>query len=249
MKIQLCSDLHLDHYRVHRNDKNGWPGLMEKVVPQTDADVLVVAGDVGKVGHTSAFLHHVAGRYRHVVYVAGNHEYYDTTRGEFWDKLTAPSNVHCLDNASVTLDGVKFVGSSLWFPDTPNARQRRGQINDFWCIERIEGWIWAEFERSRAFLDTELEPGCVMVTHHLPSVLSVAPRFKDSPLNCYFVGDVSDLIAKHRPALALHGHTHLPCDYMLGSTRVLCNPLGYPGEERARPPVVVEIEPKAGIAA
>jgi Icc-related predicted phosphoesterase len=33
-----------------------------------------------------------------------------------------------------------------------------------------------------------------------------------------------------RPALWLHGHTHGSCDYKLGDTRVVCNPMGYPGE-------------------
>jgi Icc-related predicted phosphoesterase len=39
-------------------------------------------------------------------------------------------------------------------------------------------------------------------------------------------------IEKYRPELWIHGHTHVPCEYELFDTQVVCNPGGYPGENR-----------------
>jgi Icc-related predicted phosphoesterase len=49
-------------------------------------------------------------------------------------------------------------------------------------------------------------------------------------------------IAQVQPKLWVHGHTHIPCDWKAGETRVLCNPFGYPHEMADFPPeVIVEI--------
>lgn len=83
-----------------------------------------------------------------------------------------------------------------------------------------------------------------MVTHHLPSHRSTAARFVRSPLNRFFVCDVEPLIVDRQPRLWVHGHTHAAMDYRIGATRVVCNPLGYPGEgggDAGRVGFVVEI--------
>jgi len=43
---------------------------------------------------------------------------------------------------------------------------------------------------------------------------------------------MEDVIEKYRPELWVHGHTHVPCDYELFDTRIICNPGGYPEENR-----------------
>jgi hypothetical protein len=82
---------------------------------------------------------------------------------------------------------------------------------------------------SRAWLARELaQPFAgprVVVTHHLPSWRSVAPRFLRAPSNAAFA---SDLDALFDPVtLWIHGHTHHSFDYLAGRTRVVANPRGY----------------------
>lgn len=67
----------------------------------------------------------------------------------------------------------------------------------------------------------------VLVTHHLPSYRSVAPNFGGHPLNPCYASNLDGLIERYKPALWIHGHTHMSCDYQLGATRVVCNPRGY----------------------
>lgn len=71
----------------------------------------------------------------------------------------------------------------------------------------------------------------MVLTHYLPSRHSIAPRWRSSPLNAFFLCDLTSLIAEKQPALWVHGHTHDSIDYRIGDTRVLCNPFGYAHHE------------------
>lgn len=76
----------------------------------------------------------------------------------------------------------------------------------------------------------------VVVTHHAPTPLSIAECYKkDRLMNGAFHSDLSEFIMD-RPQIKLwtHGHMHNVSDYVVGETRVVCNPRGYVGhEERA----------------
>lgn len=77
----------------------------------------------------------------------------------------------------------------------------------------------------------------VVVTHHAPSSESIAECYKgDTLMNGAFRSDLSEFILD-RPQIALwtHGHMHNVSDYMMGDTRVVCNPRGYiKYEQRAK---------------
>jgi hypothetical protein len=117
LRVQLLSDLHLD----------GNPGFRAQAAP--GADVLVLAGDVGshvpgswllKEGDfgLGAFSPKRPGAlWRTVIYVPGNHEYdtlpYAATR-ERLRTLCDELGIVWLDRAVQVIDGVRFVGCTLW---------------------------------------------------------------------------------------------------------------------------------------
>ena len=73
----------------------------------------------------------------------------------------------------------------------------------------------------------------IVVGHHCPSFKSVHPKYaNDKIMNGAFASDLDDFIA-YRPQIRLwtHGHTHEPFDYVIGETRIVCNPRGYSGHE------------------
>jgi len=81
--------------------------------------------------------------------------------------------------------------------------------------------------------DTPPWKSIVVVGHHTPSYTSCHPRYKDDQImNGGYHSDLSEFILD-RPGIKLwtHGHTHEVFDYMIGSTRVVCNPRGYDGYE------------------
>lgn len=77
----------------------------------------------------------------------------------------------------------------------------------------------------------------IIVTHFAPSPYSISPQYAGSPLNPAFASNLNDFITSN-PQIRLwcHGHVHTPCDYILGETRVICNPFGYANENRVKLP-------------
>jgi hypothetical protein len=90
----------------------------------------------------------------------------------------------------------------------------------------------ALFREADRFLGKMLFLGhSLVVTPHLPPPRSIAPQYAGSSLNRFFVAeDAAGLVERSGDRLWIHGHTHTPCDYVIGETRVVCNPRGYPGE-------------------
>ncbi len=234
MKLHILSDLHLS------------TGPVEP--PPTDADVVVLAGDLARPAAALAWATRFA---KPVLYVPGNHEFYggslDGTVAEL-RRLARGTNVHVLDNDELVLDGVRFLGSTLWsdfrLDDTAERRAvaidtAQRLVRDFSRIRLAEGadalFSPAEstlrFDRNAAWLDARLHAPftgpTVVVTHHAPSPRSIDPRFVGSPLNAAFVSDAEHLIDGRRAALWIHGHLHDSFDYVVNGTRVLCNPRGY----------------------
>lgn len=234
MKLWVVSDLHIEFRR-----RMGLPSL----VPPAAADVLVLAGDidVGTEGLTWA-LEGLKGR--PVVYVHGNHEYYRHDWFRLVDRardLTAGTPVRFLENEAREIDGVRFVGATLWtdFKLFGDARESeaieacRLVLYDFRKIAALTADAWKlRHAQSRAFLEDELvgrdNSRTVVVTHHLPSWKSVSPRYAQDTSSAGFATDLAALIEETQPALWIHGHTHDSFDYTIGRTRVVCNPAGYP---------------------
>lgn len=247
MKLHVFSDIHTEFWDFEP--------------PNTDADVIVLAGDIG-VG--TGGVEWAARMYPDVpvIYVPGNHEFYGSdVRDTEMFVAAAPSNVHVLSDCACQIDGIRFLGSTLWTDFKFNgegeawfSRQTaKEQIEDFSSIRNGYGTFTPEdsvylHRASVHWLVTELEKEfagpTIVVTHHLPSSLSVAKRYTGDPLNAAFASRLEGIIEKYAPELWIHGHTHVPCDYELYGTRVVCNPRGYPGERNQpafRPGLVVSI--------
>jgi Icc-related predicted phosphoesterase len=101
------------------------------------------------------------------------------------------------------------------------------------------GFIWPDemigrHQASRSFISIELAKPFsgrrVVVTHHAPSPLSQDPRYIGSPTNPAFMSDLTDVINRGEPDFWIHGHVHQYLDYMIGKTRIVCNPKGYSRE-------------------
>ena len=103
---------------------------------------------------------------------------------------------------------------------------------------------------SLAFLSDELAKPfdgiSIVMTHHAPSRRSVPEDFGEDPVSAAYASDLDAFIEETQPQLWVHGHIHTSHDYMIGGTRVICNPRGYvpfalnPGFD---PALVVEIRP------
>jgi predicted phosphodiesterase len=242
MKLHVLSDLHTE-----------FCGFRFDADAVRAADVIVLAGDISVGTEGIAWVRKHIER-KPVVYVAGNHEFY---RGHWQGTLERMRHaalrhkVHFLENDAVLIDGIRFLGATLWTDFDYFGNQRRHEymklgeqaLNDFRLIytdEAVGTPLTAQLTidrhvASRRWLEDELTNGdparTVVVTHHYPDKLSTAPEYLDDPLTPCFGSELPHEVIS-RCALWIHGHTHSSSDYWVGGSerraRVICNPRGYP---------------------
>ena len=233
MKIRLLSDLHTE-FRL--------PYKTHSMSEYRGEDVLVLAGDIasGSTNTMDVIKHFLDCGFPEIVYVPGNHEYYGGNFDEFNAKMEGKcsefDNVHYLNPGSVTIDGVLFVGGTLWtnFGDNPLSQSaaRRG-INDFRMIRDFDVNRCAQsYYEHLDYIKTQYEQRdnrkVVVVTHFLPARECIAPRFRGPDLiNDYFANNLGDYISNMSDTTWLFGHTHDATDILIGDTRVVANPHGY----------------------
>jgi predicted phosphodiesterase len=270
MKIQLASDVHLEFGSISF-DNHG-------------ADVLVLSGDIcvaadllavdnndiidrfNRSSTIHTFFQECCARFKHVIYIMGNHEHYHgdfaTTLNLLKERLGYLFNLHILEKESVIINDVTFVCGTLWTnmnkEDPMTMAHIRGVMNDYRIIndsrepvhyKDLDGKLHTrtgkfsamgsvvEHKEMLSFIDKTIEANptgkFVVVGHHAPSKLSTKPMYeKEFMMNGAYNSDLSEFILDH-PQIKLwtHGHTHHAFDYMIGTTRIVCNPRGYDGHE------------------
>lgn len=257
MRINLVSDLHVDI-----SGNGGY------VPPPVDADVTVVAGDAMAPGTLAlrAVRDLYPDRGRPLIYVPGNHDYYshhdqkqpalkttyERCRAEM-PAIAAELGITLLDDAVVEIDGVRFVGSTLWtdfsarpvyVPFEEAIREAARGMNDYKLIKVGAGRskdqlrprdTIAAHKAARAFIERELATpfdghDSVIITHHAPSYRSLMLRgLSFNNLDWCYASNLEHLMhGTAAPALWLHGHVHVNRDYTVGNTRIVANPRGYP---------------------
>jgi hypothetical protein len=182
-----------------------------------------------------------------VIYVLGNHEFYRGAIVNTYKKTKERlvDNVHLLENESIVIDDVTFHGATLWsdFLDgNPMSYLHCEQaMNDYRLIRAGTGEqrfrpqsAHSLHNISKVFLQENVKEGDIVVTHMAPSLLSIHERYKNdwsTNINGSFASDLSELILDTKPEFWFHGHMHDSFDYMVGNTRILCNPRGYVGQD------------------
>lgn len=248
MRLHILSDLHVEFGSVE--------------VPPTNADVVIVAGDV-HVGREGLSWLHKSFPDQQVVYVLGNHEFYRQAIPALTEKLkteSGGSHIHVLENGRVDIGGVTFLGCTLWtdFKLTGDVLEAQAvaeeTMNDFKLIRvspdyrRLRARDTARYHAaSLAWLGDALDltdrARTVIVTHHAPSPRSIPPYHVGSALNSAFVSDMDSVVAASGVPLWIHGHTHHCVDYSIGGTRVVSNQRGYPNGPAAGfvPDLLIEV--------
>jgi predicted phosphodiesterase len=269
MKIKLVSDLHLEFTDINiTNDEN--------------VDVLILGGDImiagdlyehpetsygmysninlADLGRRQAvalrfrdFLRRVSFQFPHVIYIAGNHEFYHfrwfQTLDVLRDECAKFSNIYFLENDIKKIDDVTFIGSTLWTDlnkgDPLTLHAVRDMMQDYNIIRNEKlGFTKLKpvdsalrhrrsVEYVQKIVEGKTDEKFVVVGHHAPTRLSIHEMYQSQHLtNGAYASDLSEFILDH-PQIKLwtHGHTHHPFDYTIGETRIVCNPRGYEGYE------------------
>ena len=97
-----------------------------------------------------------------------------------------------------------------------------------------------EYEKLQKFQDYDNID--VMISHYGPVVPDNIPEdYKDCSTTFYYFDGSKD-IERISPKYWIFGHTHNSYDFIKGNTRLICNPVGYPSENRYTQIKRIEIE-------
>jgi len=275
MRIKLVSDLHLEFSDINIQNNNNYDVLIlggDIMIAQdlhdhpevsNTADQRAIASGTGlgrrqeRAQRFRDFLKRCSFQFPHVIYIMGNHEFYN---GKFYagidymrDEVAKFPNIYMLEQDTKIIDDVVFVGGTLWTDmnkrDPLTMHAIEGMMNDFRIIRndyrsyapmsaldvavRHDKTLAVRHDKTLAYIklivQEHKDKKCVVVGHHSPSFQSVHEEYKHETLmNGGYHSDLSEFILDH-PQIVLwtHGHTHHPFDYRIGETRIVCNPRGY----------------------
>ena len=262
-RLWIFSDLHQDWA------DNAWDPAAH--APAGGFDIAVIAGDVHSP--LPKALDWIGDRLPGVatIYGPGNHDFW-WDRGD--DRYThddlvargrdaaARHGVHLLLDVAVALDGIRFLGGTLWTDLRLGSwslghaqKSARLGMNDYKRIRRRRSGqhkyirpadTLALHRATAGFLDAQLAAPSslptVVVTHHAPHPLSLPDA--DFDLRWCYASNLGGLIDRGQPDLWIHGHTHNRSDYRLGKTPIVCNPRGHIEESSSRtfdPSLVIQV--------
>lgn len=270
MKIGYASDLHIEFEQL-------------ELYNTENADLLILAGDIiisndlfsksekhylngrefihNRSDRYHLFFQQVCEEFKNVIYIFGNHEYYN---GDFAiefdhvkEELSYLKNLYILEKEKFILNDVTFLCGTMWTDFDKKDEYNMGLIsrrmNDFQIVsnsnKRMLDDVWTPtfspydaYEEHLLFLEfvnTELtkkeNKKVVMVTHHCPSKICIPQKYRGyegAILNPAYFSDLSDLILNN-PKIShwVCGHSHKIMNDMIGSTNILMNCRGYKGKE------------------
>ncbi|MCX6164239.1 MAG: metallophosphoesterase [Ignavibacteriae bacterium] len=234
MRIQYCSDLHLE---FEQNSKY----IINNPLP-VNGDVLILAGDIIPLHDeyfNNSFFSFISENYKKVFWVPGNHEFYYKDINEFSKSFNIKLriNINIVNNIDLHYENIQFVFSALWSKiSSINEKNIEQSVSDFDCITNNSRKLKAKdfnklHEECLSFIQQSLsnkKNKTVVVTHHLPSILCNSSVNNNSPINEAFCVDLTDSIEKSNVNFWIYGHSHFNQKPLyIGNTIMLTNQLGY----------------------
>lgn len=238
-KIITFSDLHLEFKEDFK------PPL------DSDADIMVLAGDIVTFDKIDRLQRFLEGWDRPFIYVCGNHEYYNVDMGSplsmqqveniIYDEIVCKfPKAYFLKDDYCTINGVQFFGGTMWTDFNNNDYFSKGRaafrMKDYKCISNIDKVLTPNdtvlfhngyVEKLIAWLEDSLEGPRVIISHHSP-VYNRNTQYANDLWPAYLSLDMPKIFMKYNPDVAIYGHTHECDDQICGNTRVISNQRGYP---------------------
>lgn len=258
LRIWVLSDLHID--------VTDW---RPEAVPDHDVCIVAGDTRDGLCRSIAWMAEYLAPVARSLIYVPGNHDFYghrlesELERGR--DAAAAVGFSLLALGEVIHREGVRIVGATLWTDYAVQgeawrtvamavAGDRLGGMRDHRKIKRrLPGGDTNAFRpgdaaaahadqlgRIRRVLETPHDGPTLVVTHHAPHPRSLLRGYSTETIDAAYASDLSpDLEGPHAPDIWIHGHIHASRDYTAGRTRVVANPRGRLGENRAFDPQLV----------
>ena len=235
MKIQYCSDLHLEFPHNFEFIKKN------PIIPI--GDILVLAGDIlpfQLIDQSSDFLDYLANNFEKTYWIPGNHEYYGSDINErsasFCESIR--SNVFLINNQEVTIKDSNFIFSTLWSKiGESNRLIIENTLSDFSYIRDKNNKLGIEkfnelHQKSIDFIQStllknKLEKN-IIISHHIPTFLNYPEEHRQSKVNQGFATELFDIIHDSSIDYWIYGHHHTNIPgFEINGTKLITNQLGY----------------------
>lgn len=235
MKIQYCSDLHIEFPENASFLKNN--------PIKAIGDVLILAGDIvpfAVLDKFDWFFDDLSKRFEYVYWVPGNHEYYysdiSLRSGSFCENIR--NNIFIVNNHTVELDDIRLIFSTLWTKlSEANQWDIALRLSDFHVITKLpDDFTPSHYnnlhKESLSFIKEALliktNKTTIVSTHHVPTFMNYSEKYKGDILNEAFAVELFDLIEEYSPDYWIYGHNHFNVNaFSIGKTKLLTNQLGY----------------------
>ena len=201
MKIQYCSDLHLEF----EENKN----FLDKNPIQPSGEILLLAGDIipfHSLNQHADFFDFVSANYESVYWVPGNHEYYHSNirnaKNPLYEKIR--HNVFLVNNQIIPFKNLNLIFSTLWSVISPqNEWVVQQSVSDFSVIKmqgkritpaHFNSLHQADYAFLKTVLNTSDSKTNIVVTHHVPTLLNYPEQYKNSNIKEAFAVELHDFI-------------------------------------------------------
>jgi len=241
MKIQVVSDIHLEH-------RNTLPDIFTKNdYPKTD--YLFLCGDIGVPVKNpelwKTFIDTMSKKFKRVIYVCGNHEFYGSNIHEttlfIRNYFDLYDNIVLLEPGKVIqIEDFLIIGATLWseidlstglllsdIRNIYNKDNEKLKMNDINKLHQ-EHKEWLE---TMLNMCNEQHIKSIVVTHYVPSFNLIHEKYLGLDHKKYIKGYAShcdDLVSKSN--LWLFGHSHKYIKKIIGNCLCYANPYGYINE-------------------
>ena len=234
MKLQYCSDLHLE-----------FPDNKEYILDnpiQPEADILILAGDIVPfeiMDKHQDFFNYISRHFETTFWIPGNHEYYyHRVDSSATLNTNIRENIFLVNNCVKEIPGVNLIFSTLW----SNISQAKhfsiqNALSDFKVIKYDNRLFNVDdynllHQKSKEFLQKALaiksENKTIVVTHHAPTFINYPPKYINSNINEAFATNLTSLIEDSNIDYWIYGHHHSNVgDFQIGNTKLITNQLGY----------------------
>ncbi len=245
MIFRLASDIHTEFFDEDQQTMDNLADIALPPLPADSGTTLLLAGDIGSMARPKSifyFLTTLAPRFRYILYIPGNHEYYGgnlaKTHKDIAEMLGRLGNVVFSRANFAQIDGCTkpVLMQTLWTDydkENPLSMDMAHRcMNDYrliGCNEHVAtpADMLLRHKYHLEQLKDEMAAGDIVMTHHSPSLRSIPKEYLTDRVNGAYHSDLEWLMEERKPAVWVHGHTHTACDYMIGGTRIICNPRGY----------------------
>jgi Predicted ICC-like phosphoesterases len=254
-QFDLISDVHLDFHVTYGSNQISQERKVKKFVdslmPDNPSQVLIIAGDLGHYNAQNCMLLESLKRfYADILIVRGNHDLYlisnhqlskyDHSSLNRWQEMKelakAINGVHVLEGDSITIAGVTFGGTGMWYDFSYGIKemnQTYEAMHALWCKWMNDGRMihgLPKFEEELKLLEQVIDQSDVIVTHVGPDWSKLQARYQSGLTSGFYFFDGSAILTRASGKVWCFGHTHDHYAYEKNGCYLINNALGYPGD-------------------